>query len=357
MINKLENLCVYLGSKCNFNCSYCDRDYIETSIGNQFMTTADLPAIYKFLDYYINELDQLKILSFHGGEAFMYINVMNKIMEYVDSNGLIDNFNSLFIQTNGSLILNDKSKDFIRKWGSKLHISISYDMINQDHNRTHYDLEKVLKFLKENDVGIQVQIVIPMDNLKFFDYENIFEMIRLYRTYNISHYSLIVLRHIRGKDRFRVLVDEYSPDDIKTFFLHYMNMLYTFNIYNVHYVIDGNYDNNLDNQKNYFNYHKQLILSPDGYLYPEFDFLDYQLENYRVGQWRDKIDIDRNREFIAKCIDCDMNKLCGLKYLHTIFDTKPETDNCKVFYANLKLTALTAQKAYRSKHLFNLVQI
>jgi hypothetical protein len=324
------------------------------------MTSADLPDIYKFLDYYINELDNLKILSFHGGEAFMYIGIMNKVMEYVESKGLIDQFNSLFIQTNGSLILEDKSKEFVEKWGSKLHISISYDMINQERNRTYYDLEELLKFLKKNNVGIQVQIVIPMDNLKFFDYENVFEMIRLYKEYNISHYSLIVLRHIRGKDKFKVLVDDMEEEDIKTFFLRYMNMLYTFNMYDVSYVIDGNYDNNLDNQKNYFEQHKQLILSPDGHLYPEFDFLDYQLEDCQVGSWRGNIHIDRERtyeKFDSKCIDCHINNLCGLRYLHGIFGTTPQTDNCKLFYGNLKLTALTAQKSKNANHLFNLVQI
>ena len=48
IIEDCQDVSIYLGDVCNFNCTYCDRDYIKDTIGGQKMSADDVPAILEF---------------------------------------------------------------------------------------------------------------------------------------------------------------------------------------------------------------------------------------------------------------------------------------------------------------------
>src|ERR1700675_4424111 len=124
-----EDISIYMGNACNFNCSYCDRDFIKNDIGSQQMEDEDIPQIIQFLKTMSTDGKfPVPMLSFHGGEPFVFIKHIDKILDAVEIEFPGADF-PIFIQTNGSRIVNNEW--FLEKWNSRLHISISYDFIYQ----------------------------------------------------------------------------------------------------------------------------------------------------------------------------------------------------------------------------------
>jgi radical SAM protein with 4Fe4S-binding SPASM domain len=84
----------------------------------------------------------------------------------------------------------------------------------------------------------------------------------------------------------------------------------------------------------------ELIVSPDGYLYPEFDFLDYRQEHLRSGKWRDGVEIYEDVPFKMReeCESCPTKNICGLKYARQEFDLDFKTFNCRKFLILQQMT-------------------
>lgn len=331
----VHDVSIYLGTKCNFNCSYCDRDYIKDNIGNQKMDPKNLGSIYRLLD----EIDttDLKMLSFHGGEPFVYVKQMDEILSKVDLDVVI------FIQTNGSLI--SRNEKFLTKWKDRLRISISYDFSSQGINRTAFDIHAALELLKSLGISAQVQSVIPMDN-SFVNSKTLSSILELSEKGLVDKVGLTLLRHIRGKDSFGMVLDSMTKSEMSDFFARYIIFIQTLVINNVNVFLDGIVDLS---DITYRNYKKlsELIISPDGYLYPEYDFLDYKVESARVGEWLDKFEIYeyKDLEYRDDCKQCPNVGICGLKYLKHMYNvpSTPE-DNCVLFYSLLKMTFLHIKK-------------
>lgn len=272
-----HDISIYLGNVCNFDCSYCDRAYIKNTIGGQRIHQDDIEHIVSFLQSLITPDGTLpvKMISFHGGEPFIYVRLMDNILTEIDrilpNNQLI-----YFIQTNGSLILSNEW--FIEKWGSRLTISISYDFLFQATNRTNYDIKSTVSLLKRFNVSsIQYQTVLPIHEPNIFGLDMIQDIIRTCNTTGVTHINLIPLRHIRGKDKFMVIVDSI---DLNAFFLAFVKFIEILYVLGIYIVIDG-HSSIID--KHYFSNHKQLILSPDGLIYPEYDFLEYKMVEAAIG--------------------------------------------------------------------------
>ena len=68
--NNCKDISVYLGNKCNFDCHYCDRVYIESVVGGQTWSDEDTEELIEYLST-INDEDV--VISFHGGEPFVFI--------------------------------------------------------------------------------------------------------------------------------------------------------------------------------------------------------------------------------------------------------------------------------------------
>ena len=319
--NNCKDISVYLGNKCNFDCHYCDRVYIESVVGGQTWSDEDTEELIEYLST-INDEDV--VISFHGGEPFVFIKQMEKI-----HGRLADRDFSYFIQTNGSLIT--KHKKFFEKYGEKLSISISYDFAFQAENRTAFNIAEAVQVLKSSGVkDIQFQYVIPTNNFLAFSATAIGRIADECYYSGITNINLIPLRHIRGKDRFDIV---FKQEDIGKIGASLTRMVTTLYMHGINVTIDG-HSKEID--KHYFDDHKQIVLSPDGYVYPEYDFLEYRMKNSILGRWKSSvpniIPIHQNLEQEI-CKTCKQNENCGLKFLYKEFGKKVDYPTCKEFYS------------------------
>lgn len=325
---------IYLGSYCNKNCSYCDRSYIKTEIGDTRLNLNQIPTLLSFLSTILDPSDINSgdpILGFHGGEPFLYTDQMSNIIDSV-----LDTYPGDYkfsILTNGTLI--ERNHKFLERYGSRLTISISYDFLDIGTYRGYeLDLVRVLETLIGYGVTItQIQWVVPMNDTRVFDVERLVEITKIYSKFNIGMLTLIPLRHIRGKSDLDDIIEKTELQGFMRHFIKFIQMLY---VLDINISIDGH---SHDISKDYFNNHKQIILSPDGYIYPEFDFLDYQIKDARIGSWVDKT-IDRGNwmqdfDLVSEsCLFCDQSSSCGIKYLYHHFNKEP-SGKCKQFYKYL----------------------
>lgn len=320
---------VYMGDTCNFNCVYCDRDYIKHDIGSQNLRAIDNEDLVSFISTASKVAKDLKAISFHGGEPFLYVKRMDQLLELIQP--LFPNDMLFFITTNGSKIA--ENEWFFEKWGKQIRVTLSYDFKYQEVNREAIDVAKVAEIVQKYNAGMLFQFVIPPTR-EAFDENTIASVISTMKLARCDTLNLIPLRHYRGKSKFKVLIDDV---DLKWFSVDLMRFVQTMYVQGINVNIDGNYEK-ID--KNYLNNHGKLILSPDGYIYPEFDYLEYKREEFRVGQWRYGQKLYRTGDetpfILDKCKTCDIKAACGLKYLYKLFDEQPQ-GNCVQFYKTINL--------------------
>lgn len=346
-----QDVSFHLGTKCNFQCGYCDRKYI-TKIGNQSFSIDDVPALISFL----RETGLLntppKMFSFHGGEPLVFVDVMDKIISSITNEALSPV--QFFIQTNGSLI--ERNEQFFKRWGKSLRISISYDFLYQPINRTDFDIHKALTILNEMGIeDIQLQYVMPITDPSVFSLKTVKAVVSMFAQHTIRNIVLIPLRHHRGADNFKVFIDDLDLPHFFNAFLRFIHVLYT---YGVNVDVDGQ-GTGID--KHYFNQHKQIILSPDGLIYPEYDFLEYKWTHTSIGSWKSPIVLNRIKNdddmLLPECVTCPSRQNCGIKYLFKGFNEPLKTLKCKQFYEMLSTIILHAQKLKHKKTFFHWIGI
>lgn len=348
----LRDISIYLGDVCNFDCTYCDRGYIKDTIGGQHLTKDDIQPIMRFLENIGAFSNPPEMFSFHGGEPFTYVKIMDAIM--TDIQLRIPGDYRFFIQTNGSMLV--QNRWFIEKWSKRLIISISYDFLYQDINRTQFGIVPVIELLKESGIqDIQFQYVMPIHDPKVFSLTSIKAITDVCLKHGVRSLNLIPLRHIRGKDKFRVIVDEIDIPQCMDAFIRFIEILY---VMGLDVIVDGH---STDIDKHYFDNHKQMVLSPDGWIYPEYDFLEYKRLETTLGRWRDDlyvddVDIDEDTLLMDGCVSCSQREHCGLKFLYKIFDKRP-VGNCVQFYQMLTIVIKHAQKLRQKRSILEWVGI
>ena len=320
---------IYLGDTCNFDCVYCDRGYIKDEIGSQTLRTSDHDDIVKFMKVVADKATDLVNVTFHGGEPFLFIKRIDRLLDEIAP--LFPDDMLYFITTNGSKVVNNEW--FFEKWGKNIRLTFSYDFMYQEVNREAVDVEAVSKVLRKYDSGMLFQFVIPPTREAFNEW-SIAEVISTMKKARCDTLNLIPLRHHRGKHKFKVLIDDV---DLKWLAVDLMRFVQTMYIQGININIDGNYEK-ID--KNYLENHGKLILSPDGYIYPEFDYLEYKREEYRIGQWKGIQRLyrvgDEDPLLLEGCRTCTSKPLCGLKYLYAMFEEEPK-GKCVEFYQIVSL--------------------
>jgi radical SAM protein with 4Fe4S-binding SPASM domain len=334
----IRYISVYLGDACNYDCSYCDRGYIK-SIGSQTLKHSDTDSIYRFFDWvWKQEAPDLKFIGMHGGEPFLFISRMDDILTNLGpelrKRGLRVN-----ITTNGSLIL--ENKDFIEKWQDILSMNWSYDFNFQSINREALEVKETADFVRTTKAGLYFQFVCPEDA---FNIDTAAEVINTCRLARVKQINIIPLRHHRGAHKFKSFVEQM---DLNRFVANFLPFLQTLYVHGLNVSIDGIYEGKID--KHILDNHGKFILSPDGYIYPEFDFLEYQRPEYRIGQWNSEIPTlsrtkDEDSLLLRHCRTCPSKPLCGLKYMYAMFSVEPGK-KCEEFYKIIDIT---------QKHLYNL---
>ncbi len=352
-LENLKDVSIYVGGACNFNCLYCDRDFVKKTGVQRMIFDQDLSdfltAIYR--------TGAKPMISFHGGETLLYIDTIKKVVSaMVNDNGFDCRF---YIQTNGSLIL--KNADFFRKYSKYLYVSISYDFHFQAANRTEFGIHETLQFLDELKIDKQLQYVIPTNRKEAFGIEVFSSIVSLYKKYRINSLNLILLRHQRAIDEFKTVIASDAVDLKKLFssFLQFVQLLY---VSGINVALDG-HSQEID--KDYYSNHKQIVLAPDGYIYPEYQFIEYKYPEFRLGQWRAPFSLERNhfrpeglKKIRSECQACEKRHLCGLQYYYAMFDIDPpKPDKCASFYSYMEFSLNHLFKLKRHRNLLESIGI
>ena len=278
----------------------------------------------------------------------MFVKQMDRLLEliepYIRRWGVRVN-----ITTNGSLI--PKNQEFFERWGDLLFITLSYDFQYQEINREPVDLAALASVIIKNGAHKQVQFVVPPDG---FNLETVAHVVKDMRTLRCNTINIIPLRHLRGAEKFRVLIDNIDFDQYVRDFMRFVHTLYA---QGLTVCVDGNYES-VD--KAYLSGHVKLILSPDGYIYPEFDFLEYKRTEFRIGRWRGGIQLQRHGDedslLRPDCRVCEQRPNCGLKYLYKMFGEEPE-GSCVRFYSIVDLMVRHVWKLKQKPSIFHWVGI
>jgi len=356
----LKHISIYLGNTCNFDCTYCDREYIAKDIGGQTFKTTWMSLLDNYMEKTIPHAKDLEVISLHGGEPFLFVSRMDKIMERLYNKWIAGTDRKFAITTNGSLIKDNEA--FMKKWGKCLRLTISYDFMFQVQNREAFDVVEMSRIIHENGATMQWQFVIPTDDRRAFSMDAVTDIIKTCNATQCNTINLIPLRHRRGARKFEVIIDHIHLAEWFDSFLQMITILYT---KGVKLYIDGTYGNIDKIDKFYYNNHNKMILSPDGYIYPEYDFLEYKREEFRIGQWSDG-SLDFTPEYYRQqderkitregCHNCPSKNSCGLKYLYKMFDEEPG-GSCVLFYQMIDTAVAYAYKLQQKDSVFEWVGI
>ena len=60
-LDKLKHISVYLGNTCNFDCTYCDREYIAKDIGGQTLKHKWVDLVVDFFDKFSVSRQLIKV--------------------------------------------------------------------------------------------------------------------------------------------------------------------------------------------------------------------------------------------------------------------------------------------------------
>ena len=200
-------------------------------------------------------------MALHGGEPFLYVKRMDQILEEIKP--FLDQHNLyVSVTTNASLII--ENEWFLSKWSKYLRFTFSYDFIFQNENRESVDINRVIDLCNSFDIPIHWQFVMPITDRRAFSLDLVKDIVNTISRCKIQKtINLIPLRHERGKDKFKVYIDDLNLYQFTDAFVKFINSLYN---YNLMVYVDGCYGS-VD--KNYLGEHYKMILSPDGYIYPE----------------------------------------------------------------------------------------
>lgn len=351
----IKDISIYMGGTCNFNCDYCDRAYIKKQGIQKFDYNLKSQAfLLDLLLSFEHHNLELPIVSFHGGETLLFIETIYAIAESIQ-NSALRNKVTLYVQTNGSLIL--KNSEFFEKYKNVLYVSISFDFVFQKENRTEYDIEPVLAFLDQLGINKQIQFVIPTNHKNPFSPELIYSILHLYSKFKIQSLNLILLRHIREASTFRTIIADESVDLQKVFskFIQFFQILH---VSGINLAIDGH---TLEVEKNYYENHKQIVLGPDGLIYPEYQFIEYKSPKFNIGSW-ESMNLKRKSNVDSllrtECVSCGQKDLCGLKFYYAMFDMDPANSvKCKSFYGFIDLSVRHLAKLKKQKNLLAAIGI
>lgn len=325
-----ETITIYLGGQCNFNCTYCDRDYVQ-HIGYQKAKVSDVDNVLLFLRRVaVDGAIPVQLIVLQGGEPFMFVKSMDAYMTAIDNE--FGTNHRYYIQTNGSLVT--KNADFLDKWKHRVYVSVSYDFGFQSTNRTPFDVDAMIELLHTYNIPMHFQCVYPIFEPGAFNHDVISNIVHTYRNIQNKELVLLFLRHYRGKDKFKTF---FADADIGLVLQQVVNMLTILHASGIKVTIDGHTDDII--RKSYFNNHKMMVLSPDGLIYPEFDFAEYKYESAAIGRWKQHpvYPVELNRTFdstpleYTPCHTCFIKEDCGMRFVYKICEKEPELPKCQQF--------------------------
>lgn len=189
--SKSLELTFHITSNCNLRCTYCYQTHCESG------QVIKLETAYKFIDIIIDrklgkatkldevirdDFDQVD-LHFIGGEATLYIDIVDSICSYFFMKCIKNDIKDLLVkstislESNGTTYSSDKVKKFINKFKSKLSLSMTTDGCRECFDKCRLDKKgnsvfdivdgSIRQYIKDfNEVPL-TKITVSESNVKY----------------------------------------------------------------------------------------------------------------------------------------------------------------------------------------------
>ena len=366
---------------CNLNCSYCYQiNKTKKTMPFEVAKNA-IDCIfdnnYKIDSYF--KLDNIKglIFDFIGGEPFLEIELIDKIMDYYVHKAYLYESDLAYkymisMSTNGTLYNDDKVQKFIKKWRDKLSIGISLDGCRELHDscrlfpdgRGSYDL--ALDAIKQElaySEDASTKMTFCPENISYIP-EAIKNLV------NIGFKSIYCNC---------VFEDVWNINDAKLFYFKlketadYLLSLDKIPFVSIFDINCGNLISETENSNFCGGSGLMLCVDTDGYFYPCQRFTSVSLGNkvepYIIGNVYDGIGItesDKNRinclscitrksQSTEECFNCPIASGCAwcTGYNYQVFNTpnKRATFICDMHKARVLANCYFWNKYYKNNNI------
>lgn len=325
--NRSQTVTFIVTEDCNLRCKYC---YITHKKSTSVMT---FEMGKMFIDKLL-ESDELRgneslILDFIGGEPFLEVKLIDKLVDYFKLKSFILNHDwywnyRINICTNGVNYADKFVQEFINKNEGKLSVSITIDGNKEKHdmNRVSMDNNGSFDTIKKN---------IPLWLSKFPGSTKVtFSSPDLPLLFE----SIVYLWNIGIKDiSANVVFEDVWQKNDDFIFEEQLKKLADYIIENKTYekgLYCSFFEENIgypyleaDLEKTYCGAGKMLAFAPDGNIYPCIRYYEYSLNNHPskvIGNVKDGIFMDKVRPFILatsriqsdeECINCEIASGCA----------------------------------------------
>lgn len=356
---------------CNLRCKYCYISHKNSKKNMKFETAK------KFIDYFLSD-KIIKapnvILGFIGGEPFLEIDLINKIVDYFKIQTYLKNLEwywnyRISICTNGINYDNSKVQEFIKKNKNKLSITITVDGTKEKHDlqRVFLNGEGSYDIIEKNIPLWLTQF--PGDTKVTFAHDDL----KLLRD-SIIHLWKLGISSVNANVVFE---DVWEKNDDKIFEQQLIEL--------ADYIIDNNlYDKyqcsffsdfigepyrKEDLVKTTCGAGKMIAVGPSGNLYPCLRYKDYSLNNKKeivIGDVDTGIDMEKVRAFRLatfkfqcdkECIKCEVATGCSYCQGHSYDCADTETNFqrakyiCKMHKARVRANNYFFNRLYNEKNI------
>lgn len=231
-LNHIQTLQItfQITDNCNLQCSYCyqilknkHKMSFETAKNFIDLLMENNSSTQRYVD--INKSDAV-ILDFIGGEPFLEIDLIDKIIEYFITKVIEKNhpwqYNWIIAMTsNGTLYFKENVQKFLRKWKDKLSLTISLDGNKELHDSCRkfpngdgsYDLaEKAVKHYMKNFANgtLTDKVTLSPDNVQYtyeaiknlisLNYKQIYMNCVYEKGWNFSHATILYYQLKKASD-------------------------------------------------------------------------------------------------------------------------------------------------------------
>jgi len=133
--NNLSQLILCVTEACNMRCNYCvySDKYPSTRVHRNKKMNEDVA--FQAVDYFLEKSKKQTSISFYGGEPLLNIQLIKKVVSYVNANYKQKNIR-YNLTTNGTL-LNDENSAFLIENGFSISVSIDGPQAIHDKHRVY----------------------------------------------------------------------------------------------------------------------------------------------------------------------------------------------------------------------------
>lgn len=177
----IERITLHVANDCNLRCKYCFADGGDYGQTRNLMTEETAKC---FVDFCINEFEQIKKIVFFGGEPMLNVQIMEIIcnrFRYYKEKNVITYVPKFVIITNGT-VLTPSIIDFLKKNICSITVSIDGPQKINDFNRIYQNgkgsYERIAKFIhtirQECNLPIQYEATFTQAHIdNHYSYEDI----------------------------------------------------------------------------------------------------------------------------------------------------------------------------------------